>query len=317
MRAPRPRASAGWKRTGSRRWPRWRRRARRASSRRRAPNIGGVAVTGPSVTPQLQLSWLLLDFGRRKNAVGGSELAGDHRQSQLQPEASGDRLCRLAKLLRARREPRAARRCARDARAGQRRRAARWRRGSSRAWPRGPNSFSPSRTGRGPPSRSRRRRDSSRTRARRWPRVSASRRRCRSRSRIFPTSRCPPGCRRASEQVIDRALSRRPDLGARLATLRAREAEVRRARAEFMPRLKLSSSVGGDVGRYTFGGSPHDQLRPAGIHGLPQPRLDDLRRLRAREPACARPAPSAARRKPSWRRTSSASSARSGRRTPT
>jgi outer membrane protein TolC len=58
------------------------------------------------------------------------------------------------------------------------------------------------------------------------------------------------------EQVIDRALSRRPDLGARLATLRAREAEVRRARAEFMPKLKLSSSVGGDVGRYTFGGSP-------------------------------------------------------------
>ena len=66
----------------------------------------------------------------------------------------------------------------------------------------------------------------------------------------------PPGLPATAEQLIDRALARRPDLSARLATLRAREAEVRRARAEFMPRLRLSSSVGGDVGRYTFGGSP-------------------------------------------------------------
>ena len=40
----------------------------------------------------------------------------------------------------------------------------------------------------------------------------------------------------AVEGIIDRALVRRPDLAARLAALRAREAEVKRARAEFMPR---------------------------------------------------------------------------------
>ena len=61
------------------------------------------------------------------------------------------------------------------------------------------------------------------------------------------------------EQVMDRSLVRRPDLAARLAALRAREAEVKQARAQFMPQINLSSSVGGDYGRYTFGsGDPID-----------------------------------------------------------
>ena len=55
------------------------------------------------------------------------------------------------------------------------------------------------------------------------------------------------------EQVIDRALSRRPDLASRLANLRAREAEERRARAEFWPRLSLSGSVDQAVQRYRVG----------------------------------------------------------------
>jgi outer membrane protein len=57
----------------------------------------------------------------------------------------------------------------------------------------------------------------------------------------------------AVEGIIDRALVRRPDLAAQLAALRAREAEVKRARAEFMPRVGLSSGVGGALGRFTFG----------------------------------------------------------------
>ena len=55
------------------------------------------------------------------------------------------------------------------------------------------------------------------------------------------------------EQVIDRALSRRPDLASRLANLRAREAEERRARAEFWPRLSLSGSADQAVQRYRVG----------------------------------------------------------------
>ncbi len=57
------------------------------------------------------------------------------------------------------------------------------------------------------------------------------------------------------EQLMDRSLVRRPDVAARLAVLRAREAEVKGARARFLPQLRLSGSVGGDLGRYTFGAS--------------------------------------------------------------
>jgi len=55
------------------------------------------------------------------------------------------------------------------------------------------------------------------------------------------------------EQIIDRALGRRPDLASRLSALRAREAEERRARAEFWPRLSLSGSAGQAVQRYRTG----------------------------------------------------------------
>jgi outer membrane protein len=55
------------------------------------------------------------------------------------------------------------------------------------------------------------------------------------------------------EAIIDRALARRPDLVSRLAALRAREAEERAARADFWPRLSLSSGVGQYVQRYRAG----------------------------------------------------------------
>jgi len=52
------------------------------------------------------------------------------------------------------------------------------------------------------------------------------------------------------ESTIDRALRQRPDLAAQLAQLRTREAELRRARAEFRPRLDLSASGGGTMGTW-------------------------------------------------------------------
>jgi outer membrane protein TolC len=51
------------------------------------------------------------------------------------------------------------------------------------------------------------------------------------------------------EKVIDKALERRPDLIARVATLRASEAEVRRARAAYYPTLSLVSNVNVLAGR--------------------------------------------------------------------
>jgi outer membrane protein len=63
----------------------------------------------------------------------------------------------------------------------------------------------------------------------------------------------PPALGDTVERVIDGALADRPDLAARLATLRASEAEVRRARADYLPRLALRGNVGGSFQRYRAG----------------------------------------------------------------
>jgi outer membrane protein len=63
----------------------------------------------------------------------------------------------------------------------------------------------------------------------------------------------PTGLADSVEQIIDRTLSRRPDLASRLAALRAREAEERRAAAEFWPRLAFSGSVDQAVQWYRVG----------------------------------------------------------------
>ncbi|MCK9635253.1 MAG: TolC family protein [Methylobacter tundripaludum] len=46
------------------------------------------------------------------------------------------------------------------------------------------------------------------------------------------------------EKIVDQALEQHPDLMARLAELRAREAEVKKARAEFLPKFSLGGSLG-------------------------------------------------------------------------
>lgn len=64
----------------------------------------------------------------------------------------------------------------------------------------------------------------------------------------------PQELTQAVEQVMDQALAQRPDLAARLAELRAREAEVRKARAEFLPTVALVGAVGGTAGSFTPSG---------------------------------------------------------------
>jgi len=46
------------------------------------------------------------------------------------------------------------------------------------------------------------------------------------------------------EKIIDQALDQRPDLMARLAELRAREAEVKKARADYWPKISLRGMIG-------------------------------------------------------------------------
>lgn len=63
----------------------------------------------------------------------------------------------------------------------------------------------------------------------------------------------PTALEETVEQVIDRALVQRPDLAARVAELRALEAEQRRAQADFLPQLRLRGDAGGVVHAYRAG----------------------------------------------------------------
>ncbi len=54
----------------------------------------------------------------------------------------------------------------------------------------------------------------------------------------------PAGLVQSAEKIVDQALEQRPDLMARLAELRAREAEVKKARAEFWPKFSLGGNIG-------------------------------------------------------------------------
>jgi len=69
------------------------------------------------------------------------------------------------------------------------------------------------------------------------------------------------------EKVIDRAFERRPDLIARVAALRVKEAAVRRARADYYPTLALVGDFGILTGRHRVTGGN----LPTGWFGATQP----------------------------------------------
>jgi outer membrane protein TolC len=62
----------------------------------------------------------------------------------------------------------------------------------------------------------------------------------------------PPQLNQSVEALISEARRQRPDLAARVASLRAREAEVMQARAQFWPVVGLSTSYGENLWDFTF-----------------------------------------------------------------
>jgi outer membrane protein len=72
------------------------------------------------------------------------------------------------------------------------------------------------------------------------------------------TEPLPTNLDQSVEFALDRAARQRPDLAAQLAQVRAREADVRRAEAEFRPSIGLSGTAGGNMGNWhvTASGSP-------------------------------------------------------------
>jgi len=60
------------------------------------------------------------------------------------------------------------------------------------------------------------------------------------------------------DTVINQALEKRPDLIAKVAVVRAKEADVRRARAAYFPTLSLVSDVGATAGQVRITGGPNN-----------------------------------------------------------
>src|SRR5205814_7131454 len=66
----------------------------------------------------------------------------------------------------------------------------------------------------------------------------------------------PASLGRQVDELIADAQHRRPDLAAQVASLKAREGSVDRARAEFYPRLAGLASYGAQMWDFQFGGPP-------------------------------------------------------------
>lgn len=64
----------------------------------------------------------------------------------------------------------------------------------------------------------------------------------------------------AVDDVIDSALQQRPDLAARMAQIRAGEAAVEKARSDFLPTIGFAGSYGADIWRYRINGAPRDDV---------------------------------------------------------
>ncbi len=70
----------------------------------------------------------------------------------------------------------------------------------------------------------------------------------------------PQELNRSVEDLIAEARRQRPDLAAHVATLRASEADIRQARAQFFPVVGLSASYGENLWNFTFARPPTVQI---------------------------------------------------------
>src|SRR5258705_6937012 len=66
----------------------------------------------------------------------------------------------------------------------------------------------------------------------------------------------PAAVEDTADKLVDRALTQRPDLLARVAAVRAREAEIGKAQSEFYPRIAVAGDLGQNIGRVRTDGIP-------------------------------------------------------------
>src|SRR5262249_49199452 len=68
----------------------------------------------------------------------------------------------------------------------------------------------------------------------------------------FSALALPSALEDSVDRTIDRALEQRPDLIAKVALVREKEAAVQRARADYFPTLSLGTDVGGQLARFQY-----------------------------------------------------------------
>jgi outer membrane protein len=66
----------------------------------------------------------------------------------------------------------------------------------------------------------------------------------------------PASLEAAADKFVDAALENRPDLLARVAALRAKDAEIRKARSEYYPRITALGNLGQNIGRVRVDSGP-------------------------------------------------------------
>jgi multidrug efflux system outer membrane protein len=85
--------------------------------------------------------------------------------------------------------------------------------------------------------------------------------------------------------LIAQTRRQRPDLAARVASLRAGEAEVRQPRAQFFPVVGLSATYGENLWNYTFASPRTAQKGPNSIRGFVDPEMGHFHRVQIAQPS--------------------------------
>jgi outer membrane protein TolC len=66
----------------------------------------------------------------------------------------------------------------------------------------------------------------------------------------------PAALERAADSFVDVALENRPDLLAKVAVMRSKDAEIRKAQSEYYPRITALGNIGQNIGRVRVDGGP-------------------------------------------------------------
>ena len=90
----------------------------------------------------------------------------------------------------------------------------------------------------------------------------------------------PPTLGDDVEKLIDDAVTKRPDIAAQIAAVRAGDAAIERAQAEFYPEVEIGGNYGQIIWSYTVNGGTHSRPEPTLLWGAAHAAVGSLYRIR-------------------------------------